>query len=251
MKLADSGTALSNLRILTLRKGNLVVRKEDMTKISQWLGHLIKLEDLDLSDNNIGEASEEFPDELAKLTCLTRLNLSSTELKESACKKIGSALKNMPNLQQLHLSENDIGNAIVDVADGLKGLAKLTWLNLEDSMMNSDGMVALSSAFKGMTALILTNMYLHGNPDVGAPGVEALFLNLHHLQKLECLEMRGLKVHYESCSLMVKECFDELKWRLWKNEQAGGPTEVVLDKLKAESVKKVVTVVKRCATESG
>ncbi|XP_072050061.1 leucine-rich repeat-containing protein 31-like [Amphiura filiformis] len=245
MMLADTGTALSKLRILILRKGYFVLGRDDMDILGRWLGSLVNLENLDLSDNDIGEASDEFPEQLSKLTSLTRLNLSATGLRKSTFRKVGSALKAMPNLKQLHLAENGVGEAIVDIADGLKGLSELTWLNLEECEMESDGVVALTGAFDGL--LNLTNFYLHGNSKITPSGVEVLFQTLHRLQKLECLEMRGLEIAYEPCSLMVKECFDELRWR---PHLYGGCEKVILDKINSEDVKKIASTAERFASDS-
>ena len=132
---------------------------------------------------------------------LQTLELNNARLKEDHIRVLSEFLPKAPNLQDLDLSKNIVGMAIVQLAQQLQSCTKLSKLLLESTQLTDQVVNELAQEFVVLPNL--TVLDISGN-DVGNTGAHAVFKNLHHLIKLDELHITA---HIDSqCSTLVKEC---------------------------------------------
>ena len=133
---------------------------------------------------------------------LQHLRLFHTNLKERHIERLIAFLSKSPNLVELDLSENDVGNAIVSLSHHLQHCHGLMILHLLDCSLSDAGVTTLAESFIHWPQL--TTLHLCANYDVGNTGLDALFRHIHQLPNLTHFSIKA--VINNQCSTLVREC---------------------------------------------
>lgn len=145
---------LKNLELLNLRCDEL--DEDDIIEIEKAFPYLTRLKMLDLSNNELkDDGVVELFIMLSKyLTSLEILNLENIVISEVGATVIAESLPHLPNLQQLYLGRNWLGN------EGVKALARflphqtnLKILGLQENDIGDEGAVALAESLPSLTNL--------------------------------------------------------------------------------------------------
>ncbi|XP_072016940.1 NLR family CARD domain-containing protein 4-like [Amphiura filiformis] len=178
--------------------------KGDHIKIlSEYLPKVSNLQELNVSDNDLGMAIRPLAQQLQYCTKLTRLNLSNTRLEEDHIKIVSELLPKVTNLQELDVSENNVGMAIGPLAHQLQFCPMLSKVHLRNAGIADEGVIELSQRFVSMRNLTHLDLW-HGRSYFGNHAVDALFKHIHHLTKLQYLRF-SCKLD-NKCSDRVKDC---------------------------------------------
>ena len=152
---ADSFSAILPMmpNIKSLSLGCNQIGPEGARALSNGLGNLVSLTTLILRDNNIGsEGAEWLSSALCKLTSLDWLNLDCNNIHESV--SLGSALSHLKSLRVLSLCKNGItARGITAIADGIKEIATIEKLHLDDNNFGFEASVYLLDSLKNNTVL--------------------------------------------------------------------------------------------------
>ena len=178
----------------------------------------LPLQKLDLSRNDISHSGNKLRTIFPFLGCLKRLKLYHCSLMENDFQSLGPALSTLHNLQHLNLSENNIGNSLNEVIQGINH-SKITHLNLHNTQLTKESKQnlshlqlplleeinlpendidsreaeALSVSLKHMPQLRKLNL---GCNSIGSHGAEALFESFQHTPHLEALDLRSNAIEY-------------------------------------------------------
>ena len=136
LNVLQSMTKVSNLKCLSLQNTQL------FQQTGLWLSSIILqntgLIHLDLSDNHLGDGALHVIKAIQCLTQLKILNLSnikltlSKKISEDCGKALLCGLMNNTNLENVNLSNNNIGTIAIQVAKGLQHISSLKLLNLSN-----------------------------------------------------------------------------------------------------------------------
>ena len=138
---------------------------------------------------------------------LTDLELSNTQMDEEGARALANNLQVLTKLENLDISHNPLGSAVVVIRDNLYRAACLTELNMTDTEMGAEEITALTSSLRSFQNLrVLSVGY---NPL--AQGVCDLVKNLYKISKLKRLNLENVE--------MGEEEVDCVK-NVWKRNQS-------------------------------
>ena len=159
----------------------------------------LPLLELHLSHNDISHSGNKLSATFPFLGCLKTLELQCCALMEKDFQKLGPALSTLPNLQDLDLSENNIGNSLNEVIQGINH-SKITHLDLYLTQLTRESKQNLSQ----LQLPLLEEICLVGNY-IDAREAEALSVSLKHMPQLRELDLgvnsigsHGAKALFES-----------------------------------------------------
>ena len=137
------------------------------------------------------------------------LKLRNARLKEDHIEVLSDFLPKASNLEELTLSYNTVGMAILPLAQQLQSCTRLRKLKLDKTQLTEKAVIELGHRFVFLPNL--TVLDISGNY-VGNSSAHAVFKHLHHLTKLHKL---GITAQVDNqCSALVKECVTAIGMRI-------------------------------------
>ena len=151
--------------------------------LSQMKG---SLEELNLSYNNVGSAAGDVSKALINHHKLCKLDMSRCWMEPDDVKALCEGLSQMKgSLEELNLSDNNVGSAAGDVSKALINHHKLCKLDMSECRMEPDDVKALCEGLSQMKGS-LQELNLSGNNIGSAAGdVSKALINHHELCKLD------------------------------------------------------------------
>ena len=203
--LADNLHHVQNLTVLEL--SNVLMNERAFSDLANSLCHVPNLKVLSVSRNQLRTSISELADNLEYIPHLTDLELSNTQMDEEGARALANNLQVLTKLENLDISHNPLGSAVVVIADNLYRAACLTELNMTDTEMGAEEITALTSSLRSFQNLrVLSVGY---NPL--AQGVCDLVKNLYKISKLKRLNLENVE--------MGEEEVDCVK-NVWKRNQS-------------------------------
>ena len=203
--LADNLHHVQNLTVLEL--SNVLMDEKAFSDLAYSLCHVPNLKVLSVSRNQLRTSISELADNLEYIPHLTDLELSNTQMDEEGARALANNLQVLTKLENLDISHNPLGSAVVVIADNLYRAACLTELNMTDTEMGAEEITALASSLRFFQNLrVLSVGY---NPL--AQGVCDLVKNLYKISKLKRLNLENVE--------MGEEEVDCVK-NVWKRNQS-------------------------------
>ena len=203
--LADNLHHVQNLTVLEL--SNVLMDERAFSDLANSLCHVPNLKVLSVSRNQLRTSISELADNLEYIPHLTDLELSNTQMDEEGARALANHLQVLTKLENLDISHNPLGSAVVVIADNLYRAACLTELNMTDTEMGAEEITALTSSLRSFQNLrVLSVGY---NPL--AQGVCDLVKNLYKISKLKRLNLENVE--------MGEEEVDCVK-NVWKRNQS-------------------------------
>ena len=203
--LADNLHHVQNLTVLEL--SNVLMDERAFSDLANSLCHVPNLKVLSVSRNQLRTSISELADNLGYIPLLTDLELSNTQMDEEGARALANNLQVLSKLENLDISHNPLGGAVVVIAENLYRATCLTELNMTDTKMGAEEITALISSLRSFQNLrILSVGY---NPL--AQGVCDLVKNLYKISKLKRLNLENVE--------MGEEEVDCVK-NVWKRNQS-------------------------------
>lgn len=203
--LADNLHHVQNLTVLEL--SNVLMDEKAFSDLAYSLCHVPNLKVLSVSRNQLRTSISELADNLEYIPHLTDLELSNTQMDEEGARALANNLQVLTKLENLDISHNPLGSAVVVIANNLYRAACLTELNMTDTEMGAEEITALTSSLRSFQNLrVLSVGY---NPL--AQGVCDLVKNLYKISKLKRLNLENVE--------MGEEEVDCVK-NVWKRNQS-------------------------------
>lgn len=203
--LADNLHHVQNLTVLEL--SNVLMDEKAFSDLAYSLCHVPNLKVLSVSRNQLRTSISELADNLEYIPHLTDLELSNTQMDEEGARALANNLQVLTKLENLDISHNPLGSAVVVIANNLYRAACLTELNMTDTEMGAEEITALTSSLRSFQNLrVLSVGY---NPLV--QGVCDLVKNLYKISKLKRLNLENVE--------MGEEEVDCVK-NVWKRNQS-------------------------------
>ena len=189
--LADNLHHVQNLTVLEL--SNVLMDEKAFSDLAYSLCHVPNLKVLSVSRNQLRTSISELADNLEYIPHLTDLELSNTQMDEEGARALANNLQVLTKLENLDISHNPLGSAVVVIADNLYRAACLTELNMTDTEMGAEEITALTSSLRSFQNLrVLSVGY---NPL--AQGVCDLVKNLYKISKLKRLNLENVEMGEE------------------------------------------------------
>lgn len=203
--LADNLHHLQQLTVLEL--SNVRMDERAFSDLANSLYHVPHLKVLSVSRNQLGTSISELADNLEYIPHLTDLELSDTKMDEEGARSLAKGLQFLSKLENLDISHNPLGSAVVVIAENLFRAACLTELNMNDTKMGVEEITELTSYLRSFQTL--RTLSVGYNPL--AQGVCDLVENLCKVSKLKRLNMENVE--------MDEEEVDRVK-TAWKRNQS-------------------------------
>lgn len=189
--LADNLHHVQNLTVLEL--SNVLMNERAFSDLANSLCHVPNLKVLSVSRNQLRTSISELADNLGYIPLLTDLELSNTQMDEEGARALANNLQVLSKLENLDISHNPLGGAVVVIAENLYRATCLTELNMTDTKMGAEEITALISSLRSFQNLrILSVGY---NPL--AQGVRDLVENLYKISKLKRLNLENVEMGEE------------------------------------------------------
>ena len=189
--LADNLHHVQNLTVLEL--SNVLMDEKAFSDLAYSLCHVPNLKVISVSRNQLRTSISELADNLGYIPLLTDLELSNTQMDEEGARALANNLQVLSKLENLDISHNPLGGAVVVIAENLYRATCLTELNMTDTKMGAEEITALISSLRSFQNLrILSVGY---NPL--AQGVRDLVENLYKISKLKRLNLENVEMGEE------------------------------------------------------
>lgn len=189
--LADNLHHVQNLTVLEL--SNVLMDERAFSDLANSLCHVPNLKVLSVSRNQLRTSISELADNLGYIPLLTDLELNNTQMDEEGARALANNLQVLSKLENLDISHNPLGGAVVVIAENLYRATCLTELNMTDTKMGAEEITALISSLRSFQNLrILSVGY---NPL--AQGVRDLVENLYKISKLKRLNLENVEMGEE------------------------------------------------------
>ena len=156
----------------------------------------LPLKCLDLTKCNLSHSAYTLADAMAYVTFLEYVDLHDSKLNEKHFNKLGPAFTHLLKLSSLDLSENNIGNSFLAVAQGINA-CKLTNLNIDNTNLTEESNKALAS----MKLPLLIKLSLN-RADVTSVGAEAISLSLKYIPQLTKLNLSNNNIGSEGAKAL-------------------------------------------------
>ena len=177
------------------------IGEEEVTALAHNLKNVTQLSELALSNNPLGHGVSELAKHLHSVPYLEELCLNNTQMGEEEVTALALSLKNVTQLNKLHLLNNPLGHGVSELAKHLHNVPHLNELHLNDTQMGEDEVTALAHVLiyvpnwmelslkrnplgRGVTELIKC---LRSSPWV--PRIPRLYLRVVQLTKKEATEL--------------------------------------------------------------
>ena len=197
-----------NLQLLTLltklKLRDVHFRDEDCMLLAKSLQYLCWLQELNLSDNPLGQGIRELAKHLTDVPHLTYLQLWNTQMGREEVAAVACSLQSISKLKVLELSSNPLCQGTIELSKHLNSVPHLTQLELNATQMGEEEVTAVAHALKGLPALKLLN--LSCNP-LGR-GVCELTQHLGSIPHLGELRLEGIKMAEEDARKLRKAAQD-------------------------------------------
>ena len=186
-----------------LRLANTNLKQKHIETLIDFLSSWpAKLLELDLSANDVGDAFSAlriYLQQSQQCKQMQLLNLCSCLLKEDHISTIKAALPQ--TLLKLDFSVNVVGDSLTCLINSLQHCEQLTILNLQDTHLTDEGVVALGQHLHHWCHLSELGLF---DNDVGNSGLHSVLTHLHHLSKLTWFNISA--TIDSSCSTLVRDC---------------------------------------------
>ena len=202
--LAENLHHVQNLTVLELSE--VLMDERAFSDLANSLCHVPHLKVLCVSRNQLRTSISELANNLEYIPHLTELELSDTQMDKEGARAIANSLQVLSKLENLDISHNPLGDAVVVIADNLYRAACLTELNMTDTKMGAEEITALTRSLRSFQNLRILSVGC--NPL--AQGVCDLVKNLYKISKLKRLNMENVE--------MGEEVVDCVK-NAWKRNQ--------------------------------
>ena len=107
--------------------------EEEVTALALSLKNVTQLSALDLSNNPLGHGVSELAKHLHSVPHLEDLHLDDTQMGEEEVTALALSLKNVTQLNKLHLSNNPLGHGVSELAKHLHSVPHLEKLYLSNT----------------------------------------------------------------------------------------------------------------------
>ncbi|XP_078614013.1 uncharacterized protein LOC144883391 [Branchiostoma floridae x Branchiostoma japonicum] len=172
-----------------LEKFNLMkcgVNDTRCTAIAEAFVNMGSLKTLDLCSNQISLfGAKSFAAHVGHLVCLENLDLSRNKLSDDACIVITEAFHKMRSIKRLHLGSNNISvSGAKSFAAHVGNLVCLEYLDLSSNKLSDDGVILIADAFhkmKSVRDLRLSFNDISDRGDTVLMGEINFLTNLHHI----------------------------------------------------------------------
>ena len=150
--------------------------------VSQMKG---SLEELNLSNNNVGSAAGDASKTLIKHHKLCKLDMSACEMEPDDVKALCEGLSQMKgSLEELNLSNNNVGSAAGDVSKALINHHKLCKLDMSWRQMEPDDVIALCEGLSQMKGSLEELILMFNNTD-NEDDIKQILMKKHTNLKIE------------------------------------------------------------------
>jgi len=163
-----------------LRLHRMSLNDQSLTALTSVMHYACNLQELYLSENPLGSSVSCLAENLQHIQQLETLELNDVHLDEEAFSDLANSLCNVPELKVLCVSRNKLGSSITVLADALNSIRGLTHLELSQTQMDKEGVMALSNCLRSLTKLEVLD--ISHNP-LGTAVTEIA----DHLQSTPCL----------------------------------------------------------------
>ena len=136
--------------------------EQEVSALARSLPSIPKLEVLGLARNPLGQGVNELAQYLTSVPHLTQLRLKDTQMGEEEVIALARSLPSISKLEKLYLSDNPLGQGVIELAQNLISVPHLTELDLDNTQMGEEEVRAVARALKYVSELKVLN--LSGNP---------------------------------------------------------------------------------------
>ena len=186
-------TTITTLTVLYLN--NNQIPQEAGEALASVIMHNTGLEELYLSDNNLGVGTLKIAKALQCITTLRILGLGNNNIPQEACDELALAIKSNKHLKSLWLNDNNLRSSANVILKSLTTITTLTVVNLNNNQIPQEADEALASVIMHNTGL--EELHLYGN-NLGV-GTLKLAKALQHITTLRILVLDDNNIPQEAC----------------------------------------------------
>ena len=147
IELAKHLPSVPHLTRLDLRETQM--GEKEVTAVARSLQSISKLQKLDLSSNPLGQGITELATHLPSVPHLSELDLNDAQVGEKEVTAVARALKDLPELKLLILSDNPLGRGVSELIQHLSSIPQLWHLGLQGVKMTKKELSELCAAMQG------------------------------------------------------------------------------------------------------
>ncbi|CAH1256141.1 NKPD1 [Branchiostoma lanceolatum] len=201
MKVLEDGLfSVPHLAVLSLKRVGMT--STGMKSLAPNMRHLAELRELDISENEIGDAGVEvLKDGLSCVPHLAVLRLKRVGMTSEGMKYLAPNMRHLAELRELDISENQIGNAALEsLTTILLKFTAMQELGLSRTGISATGIRKLIPALRHLTGLI--KLDISGNR-IGDTGLESLITILHNFTAMQELDLSWTGISATGMSKLV------------------------------------------------
>ena len=194
----QSLSTISTLKFLDVN--NNLITEEASEALATVVLHNTGLEELYLSDNNLGEGMLVVIKALQQLTSLKSIDFDNTNISKEASSEIPLVVNSNKHLEKLWLNNNDLKSSAIAILQSLSTISTLTVLNINNTQTADEAGEALAAVVIHNTGL--KELYLSNN-NLGE-GMLVVTKALQQITSLRSIDLGDINISREaSCALAL------------------------------------------------
>ena len=183
---------------LTLDSINLTAKCAAV--IARSLHQASNLQELNLSGNPMDSGVRDLAENLHHTEHLQKLMLNDVHMGDQECWLLATSLRHVTKLQVLELSKNPLGHRIIELTRHLHTVPHLTELNLMNTQMGEEEVIAVARTLKSVPEL--KELCLSNNPL--SHGIIELLTYLHTVPHLTELNLMNTQMGEEEVIVVAR-----------------------------------------------
>ena len=144
-------TTISTLKNLNINNNHIT--EEATEALASVILHNTGLEEIDISNNNLGEGTLKVAKALQRITSLRSLDFGNNNISKAAAGDLALAIKSNKHLEKLCLHDNNLHSSAIDILKSLSTISSLKFLNVNNNQIGEAGGKELALVIKNNTRL--------------------------------------------------------------------------------------------------
>ena len=144
-------TTISTLKNLNINNNHIT--EEAAEALASVILNNTGLEEIDISNNNLGEGTLKVAKALQRITSLRSLDFGNNNISKAAAGDLALAIKSNKHLEKLCLHDNNLHSSAIDILKSLSTISSLKFLNVNNNQIGEAGGKELALVIKNNTRL--------------------------------------------------------------------------------------------------
>ena len=236
-------TTISTLKYLNINNNHIT--EEAAEALASVILHNTGLEEIDISNNNLGEGTLKVAKALRRITSLRSLDFGNNNISKAAAGDLALAIKSNKHLEKLCLHDNNLNSSAIDILESLSTISSLKFLNVNNNQIGEAGGKELALVIKNNTRL--RELYFRHNNIQNS--VMEISEALQSISTIDTLDLGNNNLSERTCDKLALSSSCSTELQLHNNNYLQSSLIIMLKALDSTTKLKILNLYGNTITE--